>query len=40
MRMSSFVVDFVICRSIAQTFSFTTAIVDNGSTELNVDLAS
>ena len=34
-RMSSFVIDTVICGSMAQTFSFTTAIMDDGSTLLN-----
>ena len=34
-RMSNFVVDSVICGSMAQTFSFPAAIVDGGSTLLN-----
>ena len=33
--MSSFVVDSVIRGSMAQTFSFTAAIVDDGSTLFN-----
>ena len=35
MRMSSFVVDSVIRGSMAQTFSFANAIMDDGSTLLN-----
>ena len=39
-RMCSFVIDSVIHGSMAQTFSFTAAIVDDGNTLLNGPFAS